>query len=41
MKFKEKKNNIKTKRINIRKLRILDRRFVKMFIKLLEYIAEI
>ena len=33
--------DIKTKRINIRKLRILDRRFVKMFIKLLEYIAEI
>lgn len=33
--------DIKTKRIQIRKLRGLDGRFTKMFIKLLEYLAEI
>ena len=33
--------DVKKKRIQIRKIKKLDRRFVRMFIKLLEYIAEI
>ena len=33
--------DIKAKRIKIKKLRGLDGRFTRMFIKLLEYIAEI
>jgi SHS2 domain-containing protein len=33
--------DIKQKRIQIKKIKGLDKRFVRMFIKLLEYIAEI
>ena len=33
--------DVKKKRIQIRKIKKLDKRFVRMFIKLLEYIAEI
>ena len=33
--------DIKKKRIQIKKIRDLDKRFKRMFIKLLEYIAEI
>ena len=33
--------DVKLKRIQIKKLKGLDKRFVRMFIKLLEYIAEI
>ena len=32
---------IKLKRIQIKKIKELDKRFIRMFIKLLEYIAEI
>ena len=32
---------IKKKRIQIKKIRELDKRFIRMFIKLLEYVAEI